>query len=247
VVILDRIPPELKRRLHWRLRRIRRPARLLALWRTTPLSDQWGRDRGTPIDRFYIERFLADERQAIEGHVLEVMNSDYTERFGSRVDLSDVLDIDATNPRATQVADLAAADTLETGVFDCFILTQTLQYVYDVKSALRHAHRILRPGGTLLCTVPAASRIGRRQIGSEFWRFTPAACRRLFTEAFEGGQVEVRARGNVLTCVAFLLGMSSEELSRRELEKDDPYFPLVVTVRAIKATDSGTGSSPTLR
>jgi SAM-dependent methyltransferase len=219
----------------WRLRRLRHPARLGVLGRTTPLSKTWGRDRGTPVDRYYIERFLAEERHAIKGRVLEVMNAEYTQRFGSGVDRSDVLDIEPSNPKATEIADLAAADTVETGIFDCFILTQTLQYVYDVEGALRHSHRILRPGGTLLCTVPVVSRLGRRQIDSEYWRFTPASCSRLFRDAFPGGDIELRGRGNVLSCVAFLIGMACEELSRRDLEKDDPFFPLVVTVRATKA------------
>ena len=37
--------------------------------RTTPLSDHWGRERGTPVDRYYIERFLAAERDVIRGRV----------------------------------------------------------------------------------------------------------------------------------------------------------------------------------
>src|ERR687897_3903598 len=178
-------------RVRWRrrLERIRRPAWLGTIRRTTPLSDHWGRDRGTPVDRYYIERFLAAERDAIRGRVLEVMNADYTERFGSAVERKDVLDIDAANEFATIVADLAAADSVPSDIFDCFILTQTLQYIYDVKAAVEHAHRILRPGGTLLCTVPAISRIARLQLESEYWRLTPAACSRLFGDVFAGGDV----------------------------------------------------------
>ena len=48
--------------------------------RTKPLSDHYGRDRGTPVDRYYIEQFLAAERAAIRGRVLEMMNRDYTVR-----------------------------------------------------------------------------------------------------------------------------------------------------------------------
>ena len=113
-----------------------RPALLGPLHRTTPLSDHWGRDRGTPIDRYYIEQFLTAHREAIRGCVLEVLNADYTERFGIGVDQSDVLDIDPANERATVVADLAAADDIPSDTFDCFILTQTLQYVYDLPIAL---------------------------------------------------------------------------------------------------------------
>jgi SAM-dependent methyltransferase len=224
-------------RLRWRrwLERLRRPAWLGTIRKTAPLSDHWGRDRGTPVDRYYIERFLADERSAIRGRVLEVMNADYTERFGADVARKDVLDIDPANEAATMVADLAAADSVPSDLFDCFILTQTLQYIYDVKAAVEHAHRILRPGGTLLCTVPSVSRIARLELESEYWRLTPAACSRLFGDVFAGGDVGVKAHGNVLTAVAFLVGMAAEELTRSELDHNDPFFPLLVTIRATKA------------
>jgi SAM-dependent methyltransferase len=223
------------RRRRQRLARLRRPAWLGTIRRTSPLSEHWGRERGTPVDRYYIERFLSENGRAITGRVLEVLNADYTRQFGVGVAHSDVLDIDSGNPAATVIADLAAADTIEAASFDCIVLTQTLQYVFDLESALGHVHRILRPGGTVLCTVPAVSRIGRREIDSELWRFTPAACTRLFEGAFSPGIVEVRGRGNVLTCVAFLVGMAAEELSAQELEGDDAFFPLLVTVRATKA------------
>jgi SAM-dependent methyltransferase len=215
--------------------RLRRPALLGTLRRTTPLSDHYGRDRGTPVDRYYIEQFLAAEQQAIRGRVLEVLNREYTDRFGTAVAASDVLDIDADNPLATVVADLAAADAVPTGGYDCFILTQTLQYVYDARAAVAHAHRILSPGGTLLCTVPVVSRIDRSALESEYWRFTAATCSRLFGEMFGPESVTVSARGNVLTAVAFLVGMAAEELSSGELERDDPFFPILVSVRATKA------------
>jgi SAM-dependent methyltransferase len=218
-----------------RLRRLRHPAFLGTIRRTTPLSDHWGRDRGTPVDRYYIEHFLAGARNAIRGRVLEVMNTDYTRRFGVAVERSDVLDVDPANPLATIVADLAEADDIPSETFDCFILTQTLQYIYDIRSAVGHAHRILRPGGTLLCTVPTVSRIARRELESEYWRLTAAACSRLFGDAFAGGAVDVRARGNVLSAVAFLVGMAREELSSRELDRDDPFFPVIVTVQARKS------------
>jgi SAM-dependent methyltransferase len=222
--------------LRWRkrLQRARRPAWLGTLRRTKPLSDHYGRDRGTPIDRYYIEEFLAAERAVIRGRVLELLNRDYTVRFGRSVESSEVLDIDPGNPDATIVSDLAAADAVPTGSFDCFILTQTLQYIYDLQAAVGQAHRILRPGGTLLCTVPVVSRIDRRELGSEYWRLTAAACSRLFGDVFSPSSVAVRARGNVLAAVAFLIGMAAEELSARQLEQDDPFFPVVVTVRATK-------------
>jgi SAM-dependent methyltransferase len=202
--------------------------------RTTPLSDVWGRDRGEPIDRYYIERFLDENRAHIHGRVLEVLNNDYTQRFGSDLERSDVLDMDPRNQDATVLADLRDANSIESNTFNCFILTQTLQFIDDVPAALRHAHRILRPGGTLLCTVPAVSRIGRSYLDTEYWRFTAAGCQALFSSVFEGGDVEVRSYGNVLVAVGFLLGMAQKELRKRELDTNDPFFPVIVTVRATK-------------
>lgn len=233
--IKEQIPAEQRVRLQRRLRRLSRPVWPGVLRRTTPLSDTWGYDRGTPIDRYYIERFLADHRADITGRVLEVKDSSYTERFGSAVQYFDVLDLDPENPRATIVADLTAAHDVATDQFDCFLLTQTLQLIYDMRSALIHAHRILRPGGVLLVTVPTISRIVPRYgLGTDYWRFTPASCSRLFGEIFGPDNIRVQSYGNVLAAVGFLAGMAREELSSNELEQHDEYFPLITAVRAVK-------------
>jgi SAM-dependent methyltransferase len=167
--------------------------------------------------------------------VLEVKETIYTNRFGTQVERSDVLDLDANNPRATLVADLATADEVPSDTFDCFILTQTLQFIYRAEAAVRHAHRVLRPGGVLLATVPAVSRLAfLPEVAPDYWRFTAAACSKMFDAAFGPDNVTVRTHGNVLTCIAFLAGMAQEELRRTELDTDDPLFPLIVTVRAVK-------------
>jgi SAM-dependent methyltransferase len=226
--------------LRLRLRRMLRPAWLGTLRRLTPLSDMWGMDRGTPVDRYYIERFLTENQRDIHGRVLEVRDSSYTDRFGRGVRQKDVLDINSANPQATVVADLAAAEGVPANLFDCFLLTQTLQFIYDTHGAIRHAYRILRPGGVLLVTVPSVSRVAPRYgLKNDYWRFTAAACSALFGAIFGETQVDVHSYGNVLTATAFLAGMAYEELSQRELEATDPYFPVIITVRAVKASPGG--------
>lgn len=218
-----------------RLRRIKRPA-WLAPFRTKPVSDYWGLDRGRPVDRYYIERFLAEHRSDIRGRVLEVQDSRYTNQFGVDVEQREVLDINPANPLATVVADLTAADAVPANAFDCFILTQTLQLIFDVPAALAHVERILRPGGVVLVTVPSVSRIVPRYgLGTDYWRFTTASCTALFRRAFGDGVVTVRSDGNLRTEIAFLAGLAQEELTRAELDAHDDYFPLVVCVRAVKA------------
>jgi SAM-dependent methyltransferase len=224
-----------RRLLQQRLRRLTRPAWLGTLRRLTPLSTEWGFDRGTPVDRHYIERFLGEHGADIRGRVLEVKDSTYTNRFGTAVTHRDVLDINASNPVATIVADLSAADDVPSDSFDCILLTQTLQFIFDTRATLGHTCRMLRPGGVLLATVPAVSRIAPRYgLTTDYWRFTLASCTALFGEAFGADYVMVRAHGNVLTSIAFLTGMAREELSASELDTCDDYFPLILTIRAVK-------------
>jgi SAM-dependent methyltransferase len=217
-----------------RLRRALRPARLGALGSTRPLSGSWGQDRGRPVDRYYIEAFLAEHRTDIRGRVLEVKDDSYTRRFGQEVESSDVLDIDGANPNATVVADLSAADGVASDRFDCIILTQTLQLIFDTPAALSHVHRILKPGSVVLATVPSVSRIVPHGLGTDYWRFTTASSLRLFEQAFGPGQVKVRAYGNVTTAAAFLAGAVQEDLTERQLRVTDEYFPVVVAIRATK-------------
>jgi SAM-dependent methyltransferase len=215
-------------------RRFCRPATTKRLRSPKPLSDDWGFDRGKPIDRYYIERFLAANRKDIQGRVLEVADSKYTLRYGTALTQTEVLDIDPCNRNATLLADLSAADSLPSMVFDCFILTQTLQYIYDSRAAVNHAHRLLRPGGVLLATVPSVSRI-TPAVSADYWRFTIASCSQLFARSFGAENTAVESFGNVLTCIAFLRGMACEELSEDELTINDDSFPLIIGIRAVKA------------
>jgi SAM-dependent methyltransferase len=237
--LLAKLSPEQTRFV----RRIAKPAYFGTLGRVVPLSQEWGFDRGTPIDRMYISRFLAEFRNEITGRTLEVRSDSYTKEFGVAVERYDIIDNDSSNGNATFVADLAAADDLLDDQFDCFVLTQTLHLIFDIESALRHAHRILKPGGVLLATVPVVSRIAPRYgPAMDFWRFTPASCARLFGDQFGPEQVSIRSYGNVFAGIAFLAGVSAEELDSRKLLVTDDSFPVVLGIRAVKGLHPITAS-----
>ena len=203
-----------------------------------PINRHWGWERGGPVDRYYIERFLALHTADIHGHVLEVADNLYTQRFGARnVATSDVLDVSADNHNATIIADLADAPGVRDDAFDCVILTQTLQYVYDAPAAMRTLHRILAPGGTLLMTVPGITPVSDETDdlrNSRYWCFTVPSVTRLAADAFPGECIEVESHGSVLAAISFLHGIGRSELRMEELDANDRDFPLVVTLRARK-------------
>jgi len=208
-----------------------------SLRRLNPINRNFGFERGQPIDRYYIEKFLGEYVSDIKGDCLEVDDNVYTRKFGgSRVSHSDVLHLTAGNPRATIIADLSRADHIASDKFDCIILTQTLQYIYDIHSAIRHLYRILKPAGVLLATIPGISQISRydmKQWG-EYWRFSDFSARKLFGEVFGADNVTVEAYGNVLSACSFLYGISAEELKPGELDYKDPDYQLLITVRAVR-------------
>jgi SAM-dependent methyltransferase len=203
--------------------------------RAAPFSERWGWDRGTPVDRVYIEAFLAAHADDVRGEVLEVRDSQYTGRFGgTRVTASHVLDVDADNPRATIVADLSVPGALPEGRFDCVILTQVLQYVGDPETALANAWGALAPGGVLLVTVPTISRLDYPDGVSDLWRWTPAGLEHLVRRFAPGARLDVEGHGNLPAATAFLHGLAAEELRRDELELFDPLFLVCAAARAVK-------------
>ena len=207
------------------------------LRRVEPVSRIWGGDRGLPVDRHYIEAFLSNHDSDIHGHVLEVSDNSYTRRFGgTRVTRSDVLDVARDNLKATIIADLADAPHVPSDTFDCVICTQTLQYVPDLASTVKTLHRILRPGGVLLATLPGISQTSRHDMerSGDYWRFTDCSARWLLSRSFRSEDIRVEAFGNVLVAISFLHGLAAGELRQHELDYHDPDYQVSITVRAVK-------------
>jgi SAM-dependent methyltransferase len=214
------------------------PLRFGSLRRVTPVTRSFGLDRGRPIDRYYIDSFLARHAQDIKGRVLEAGGLvNYTKRFGGdRVTQADVLYPKEGFPDATIIGDLSTGAGIPRGTYDSIVLTQVYQFIYDVASAVRHTYEALKPGGVLLATVPGISQICRYDLEQwgDYWRFTDTCARRLFGDSFGADNVEVEPHGNVLVACGFLHGLAVEDLRREELDHDDPDYPLSIGVRAVK-------------
>jgi hypothetical protein len=97
-----------------------------------------------------------------------------------------------------------------------------------------NTHRALKPGGSVLATVPGISQISRYDMDrwGDFWRFTDASARALF-DVFE--EVEIATDGNVGAACGFLQGVAAEELGADVLEARDPDYQLLITIVARRA------------
>ena len=79
------------------------------------------------------------------------------------------------------------------GWFDLVISTQVLEYVPEPAAVIAEIHRVLKPGGCLLLSVPS---VCPTDAEDECWRFLPGALRHLLSK-FES--VEIVAEGGSVT------------------------------------------------
>jgi len=197
------------------------------LRRVTPLSTHYGFDRGTPIDRYYVDRFFTARRQLVAGRALEIQTTDHIRRYGLGVTAADTLDIDASF-RPTYCCDLANAGIVPTGGYDCFLLPNTLCFLRDLDGALREARRIVKPGGAILATVPAF--VPLTPDVEDYWHLSADGWRVVVDRVWAGCRTVVEAHGNCLAAAAAMYGIAVEELTNAELDVTDPRYPVLVTI-----------------
>lgn len=201
---------------------------------TEPIGGNFGYDRGLPVDRHYIEQYLESNADCIRGRVLEIGDNEYTLKYGrEKVTKSDILHYTAVNPKATFVGDLADPNLLPTGAFDCIIITQTLQFLFDLATTFRNIHNALAPGGVFLCTVPGITSVDPWEWpDSWYWSFTDSAMRRLLKADFHPDEIKIQNYGNVFASVAFLEGLALDEVPPAKLIPYDPRFPMIIGTRS---------------
>jgi SAM-dependent methyltransferase len=186
------VGPRVAARLRIAMRGYDRP-RWGNLRRLRPFSENYGFDRGTPIDRYYLDRFLDTNRALVAGDVLEVQNSTYTMRFGHSLSRTDTFDI-VRGPSVTFVCDLAESEPIiPSAAYDCVLLPNTLQHLRRLDACLRNALRIVRPGGAILAS--AAGFLPLTADAGDYWRMSPDGWRDTLASAWAGADVTVDARG----------------------------------------------------
>jgi SAM-dependent methyltransferase len=201
------------------------------LRRVEPFSTNFGFERGTPVDRFYLHRFLDANRSAVTGRVLEVQLPSYTRTYGHSVAVSHTVDVDPVFG-ATYTCDLADAREIPDDSYDCMLAPQTLQHVGDLQGVLRTMRRVVKPGGCLLAS--ASGLLPLIPDGEDNWHLSPSGWRRILAREWAGSEISVDGHGNCLAAIAAMHGLALEELTEDELKVNDPRYPVLITIRCRK-------------
>ncbi len=200
-----------------------------------PVSRKFGFDRGIPIDRYYIDKFLALNADCIHGRVMEVAGKTYSEKYGCNIQSITVLSVEP-GLGVDLVGNLTTGENIPRAEYDCIILTQTLQMIFDIRSALKYAYAALKPGGSMLLTISGISQISRYDMDKwgEFWRLTDKGLRSLLVELEPKAEIDIVTYGNVAVAKAFLDGFACEDLPETIFDVNDPDYQLLVASRVSK-------------
>lgn len=186
------------------------------------------------IDAHYTAAFLAEQAHYVRGEVLEISDGAYAKTIG----MGRVKSVTRLIPgnQAIALVDHLNTDHLPDASFDCILLLQTLHRIYDLAATVQTLHRLLKPGGVLLLTAPGVGLVkANATAAAGYWAFTERTLRLLFEPAFGAEQLQVSTHGNVLAAMAWLHGLPADQLDAAELEVQDPQYPLLLTLRAIKS------------
>jgi len=227
-----------------------RDARATSLRRLHPLAG--GRQRGTPVIRYYWERFLDAHRSDVRGRALEIGGTSTLGRIGGeRVTETNAMDLAARDGVAI-VADLSRADALESAGYDCFVIPFTMHLIYDLDAALHHAIRLLKPGGVLLVNFPCVDYyfadgldMGTGRPLHMFWWFTPLQVENLLRRAgLDAEAFTLTSYGNLFARVAYQMNMAAEELTTEERDFIDRGHPLLVCARIVRPAEWPAAAPP---
>lgn len=200
---------------------------------TKPVSTMFGLDRGTPIDRYYIKRFLQNHSVNITKHqkIMEV-GCDY----GYGKSLFKIDDTEHAILDYSKGMDLTDCTTLPRAQYDVFICTQVFNFIYDVKAAVEGSYYLLKPGGTLLATVAGnISQVSSYDMErwGDYWRFTTLGIKKIVSEVF-GENIIIQGYGNAMAATAFIQGLAVEDVEIKLLDKVDDNYSIVIGIHATK-------------
>ncbi len=201
-----------------------------------PVSRAFGVDRGTAIDRHWIEAFLAMHASPAAGAILEAGGTTYSQRYYPNMAAHEMEIAVQTKPNGV-VCDLEVGNRALERRFDVMVATQLFNFIFDVRAALANSAAMLRPGGLLVGSVAGITQVSRFDADrwGHYYSFTEQSWRRLLAQHFK--DVTVETRGNVDTACAFLNGLCVEELDPALLVEHDPDYPVSVLFAARKAAD----------
>lgn len=220
----------IKRKLFFSILRLFNKSNLL------PVDDSFGFSNGTPIDRYYIESFLKENSKLVKGTICEISELNYSKKFAQSGSNFELFDINPKNINATIIGDLQDPTTIPESVIDCFILTQTLNFIENTDLVIQSIFKILKPGGVCLLTVSGISQISSYDMTrwGDYWRFTDHSLNVVLNKYFKSRNILINTYGNLYAAKSFLDGECIENLDKEDLMVKDDKYQITICAKIFK-------------
>ncbi|MBD2360453.1 methyltransferase domain-containing protein [Anabaena minutissima FACHB-250] len=198
--------------------------------KTNPICHVTGFTRGTPIDRYYLQKFVNKIKDQVVGNVLEVGGVAKDREF-YQFDLAStyrIMNLESGSG-IDLVGDVHDVSLIETESLDGVVIFNVLEHCYSPWIAVENIYKWLKPGGKCFCMVPNAQRLHDRP--GDYWRPLPDGVNWLFRNF---SQRQLSVYGNPLTVIASFHGVATEELTSEELDEFHADYPVSTCIVATK-------------
>ncbi|WP_414526593.1 methyltransferase domain-containing protein [Nodularia chucula] len=200
------------------------------LKKAVPICQAFGLTRGTPVDRYYLSKFLAEIKDKIGGDILEIGGTPKDKDFyevnpGTSYK---ILNIEA-GPGVDIAGDVHDVSIVKPASLDSVIIFNVLEHCYAPWIAVENILTWLKPGGKCFAMVPSAIRV--HATPSDYWRPLPDAFAYIFRNY---SQQKLYVYGNPTSAIASYHGIAVEELTTTELDAFHPDYPVATCIMAQK-------------
>ena len=200
------------------------------LKKTVPICQAFGLTRGTPVDRYYLSKFVEEIRHQVLGNVLEIggtpKDKDFYQLDGASsykiLNLEPGLGVDI-------VGDVHDPSVIEPDSFDAIVIFNVLEHCYAPWIAVENIYKWLKVGGKCFAMVPNSIRVHATPV--DYWRPLPDAFAWMFKN-FSTSRLYVY--GNPISVIASFHGIAMEELTSEELDAFHPDYPVATCIVAEK-------------
>lgn len=146
---------------------------ILASMPLNPVSRRFGLERGKAADRYYIEKFLEDNKSCIHGDIMEIADNLYTYMFGTNIKNAFALHVNGWGENAIK-GNLETGEGIIQNSIDCLICTQTMEHIFDCQAVVDNIYKLLKEDGVALITVGGIKSLSLYDYDNwgEYWKFT---------------------------------------------------------------------------
>tara|TARA_Y100000385_G_scaffold274995_1_gene318802 strand:+ start:293 stop:985 length:693 start_codon:yes stop_codon:yes gene_type:complete len=202
------------------------------------ISNDFGFGRGTPIDRYYLEIFLKTNQKYFIGESLEFGSDFYLKKYNNRIKSFDVFTsfLDKKNSKNIIKGDLSLIEDLPKEKYDFIVCTNVLNFIYEIDSAIKGLHKMLKKNGICLISLAGFStHVSRYDMDKwgDYWRLSKKTAIKIFKKNnFE--IEECNSYGNVYLASAQMKGFCVEDIDNEMLKNVDNDYQMLITLRIKK-------------